>query len=490
MVGCGSSKQQTSNTPSTQSSGTSQESSGGDTSNELKEPKPVLKYLTLNAVLAIDQKEFTDYIKKHTGYSVEHIMLPAENAIDKLMLDLAGGVEYDMITTDYDVFLTARTSGALLELNDLIKQYGPNVTAAISQQTWDMLDKDGHYYGIPILAPMSTIDRCVAMRGDILTKLGKGVPTNVDEFYEVLKAVKDNTDLIPLVFTPAEVIEVIGSGFGLSTDFKLVDGKIVARIMQPEFLDYLVFMNKLYNEGLIDSEMPVTKSETHQEKFVSGRAFAINYDWARAGTYKPALLANVPDAQIALLHPLKNAEGKNVAVATGRPIAEMFYIPKSSKNAAYAMGYANSYLEPDTYRAMTIGEENVHYEVKNGDYYPILPKFTELNNMNLVRAGCIEEVYPKYWQARVRKNVDQMETFFELQEDANIAEVSPLYAINRPIWAKNKAALNTLVVDSVTAIIAGKPVDVKSGYEKMIANWLNAGGQDVINEANELYAAN
>ena len=83
--------------------------------------------------------------------------------------------------------------GAFLPLNDLVKEHAPHI-----QAFWDahpelleaISSYDGNYYYIPYL-PDGEFGRAWYIRQDWLDKLGLEQPQNVDEYYEVLKAFRE-----------------------------------------------------------------------------------------------------------------------------------------------------------------------------------------------------------------------------------------------------------------------------------------------------------
>ena len=71
-----------------------------------------------------------DVLKETTGYDVEYYALPAENADEKLVMEVAGGASYDIIQCSPDQFQTLMSQGALMPLNDLLDVYGQDILNA------------------------------------------------------------------------------------------------------------------------------------------------------------------------------------------------------------------------------------------------------------------------------------------------------------------------------------------------------------------------
>ena len=139
------------------------------------------------------------------------------------------------------------------------------------------------------------------VRQDWMDELGLSTPTNTDELYNVLKTIKEKKNVIPLTVSnkaPA-IYGNIAATFGVFTDWKEVDGKLVHRAELPEMKEYLTFMNKLYKEGLLDTETPINTAQKSIEKFSGGKAM-YELPWWSAGTTIEALTKNFPEAK----HPL------------------------------------------------------------------------------------------------------------------------------------------------------------------------------------------
>lgn len=279
----------------------------------------------------------------------------------------------------------------------------------------------------------------------------------------------------------------IATTFGILTDWKEVDGKLVHRAEQPEMKEYITFMNKLYKEGLLDTETPINTAQKSIEKFSGGNAAMYKLAWWNAGTTIAALEKNFPDAKTSIIPYLKGKDGKAVV---GAKANTTWYVAilKSSKNKEAAMEFLNAKMEPETFKGIALGKEGVHYEVKDEKYYPILPIFNdELSNASSFLTGVDEEKYPIYWQARVRKDPILQAHFEAFQKNAEgIIVVDPM-STAPPIEAvsKNLLKLTTMLDDNVLQFISGaKPIDA---YDQFLAQWRAEGGADMVTAANEWF---
>ncbi|MGM1046660.1 MAG: extracellular solute-binding protein [Bacillota bacterium] len=434
-------------------------------------------------------KEFTNQlIKEKTGYDVQYEMLPAENPDEKLNLLVANKESFDVMKLNSAQFYNLATAGALEPLDELLEAHGNNINQAIKPESWGSATIDGKKYAIPEVGSGIAVGEELVVRQDWLDELGLSMPTNPDELYTVLKTIKEKKNITPLTGGNKDSLYGdIAWAFGVLTDWKEVDGKLVHKAELPEMKEFIAYMNKLYTEGLLDTEMPINTAQKAIEKFTSDKAAVYKLAWWNAGTTISALEQNSPDAKVSIIPYLKGKDGKAVAGVDAKT-TWFIAIPKASKDKEEAMKFLNAKLEPETFKELAIGQEGVHHEVKDGKYYPILPKFNDdLGNGSFFLTGVDEEKYPIYWQARVRKDPVLQSYFESYQKNAEgIIVIDPM-STAPPIEAvsKNTLKLRTLLDDNMLKFISGsEPLE---GYDKFLEQWRAEGGADMVKAANEWY---
>jgi putative aldouronate transport system substrate-binding protein len=458
-----------------------------DTSNT-NAPKPTLRFLGQYDRYDFNADPVAKDLEEKTGYKVNYECLPAENPDEKLNLLMTNKEEFDVMKLNSAQYYKLASEGALEPIDTLIEKYGKNLKDVISQASWDSAKINGKIFGVPEKASMDTIGTQLAFRQDILEELKLQVPKTTDELYTVLKTIKEKKNIIPLTLHSGEsIISEISGAFGITTSWVPKDGKLTHRVEDPAVKEYLTFMNKLYAEGLIDAEMPTNNGSKVIEKFTSGKAAVMRLAWWSAPSVYPALQKNFPNAKVALATPLKGKDGKAGAVfSTG--ISWYIAIPKASKNKEDAMKWMDTKMKEDVFRSFTIGQENVHFTKKDGAYYPILPKFfDERNNSSWYLTGSNEKVYPVYWQARVRKDINLQTVFEQIQKDsAPVGKIDALaFAPPIPSISKNSIKLSKIETDFYIKVIAG--TEKVDGYEKFLQDWKSQGGADCIKDANEWF---
>jgi putative aldouronate transport system substrate-binding protein len=411
------------------------------------------------------------------------------------MLEISGGESYDIIRVTPVQFSQLLGQNAILDLTDLIKKYGGNITKVATPMGWSSVTKNGKRYGIPIEdgtasaeEPSGAVQNGLFIRTDLLAKYNLKMPTTPEELYNVMVAFKKE-GYIPLT-TFNTTINCIMSGFGLSgNEFVITNGKITSRLDSPDFKEYLTFMNKCYKEGLIDVDLPVNKMQNVQEKFINSKAAIMDINFWEIPSVEPALKKITPTAKVELMKPLKDKKGMmNLNVSSGS--TTICVIPKTAKNVVAAMQYMNLCAEPNIFKQTYIGIEGIDYEIKNGDYYPILPAFNDFVNSKQFTGAAAPSWMYKLWGARARKTPEMAVAYESANKgltakNTNLQIIPVAYASSLPSFTKYKLNLDQMVKDYLMQLVAGgKPM---SAYSDLQAQFKAQGGAKIVQDFNQWY---
>jgi putative aldouronate transport system substrate-binding protein len=464
------------------------------------EAKPVLRSLQIWLENDYNTNPVAKLLEERTGYKVQYDMLPKDKPEDMLNLLIASGDHYDVMTimgtSDFKaLYANYAKIGALTDLGPLVDKYGPNIKASISQATLDTAKVDGKLYAIPTMA-VSNAGRSLLIRQDWLDKLGLPAPATLDELVTVLKAFKEkdpgnNGDkTIPLTAKADDpFVQNIVGAFGMPNFYNDVNGKLTPRILDPGYKEYVMYMNDLFRQGLLDKEFGINKDATMKEKFISGKAGMIPLHYVELIPVANALKKNYPDAKLAYIPALKGKDGK-MGISASAGLTYLTFIPKSAKHPEDAMKWINAKLDKETFKLMAIGEEGKHYTLKDGVYTPNLPIFTEERDQAInFFTGIDEKNYPTYWQVRVRKDrvhYDAWE-FLNVKQPPETRIVDMLSASPfMPEYSKHYQQLNSMVVDYTIKLIYG--IEPITGLEDFRRKFKKAGGDESFKEVNDWYA--
>ncbi|MFR4997133.1 MAG: hypothetical protein ACLUDK_07940 [Clostridium paraputrificum] len=418
-------------------------------------------------------------LEELTGQKVEYSMLPAENAMEKLNLEIAGEAQYNTVKLYRNQFDILMGKNTLLDLKPLLEKYGENILASISDESWESVTVDGKIYGIPEKNPSDIINASIFVRKDILDKYGLSIPTTTDEFYNTCKILKEKGIKVPASLDQKLSNSIMGA-FGVSQEWNEKNGELVYRGVDENLKKYLDFMKKMNDEGLLGQDWATIKFGDSQERFITGDSVFIVSGWTKGKAIYDALKTKAgiakPEEAIAYIPSLEGPDGY-IGVPRDKGINYVTAIPRyMEEQAAQAIQWIDKKFEAETFKKLVIGDEGYHYTVENGNYLPNLeqneagkPKFDEKNNSSWYLTGTIENEYPKYWEARVRKTPENYDAWSRINAEADKYGVfNPLgFAPNIESLSKNKAALDTAVGDFATQYISGKVSDISVLEEQL-----------------------
>ncbi len=272
----------------------------------------------------------------------------------------------------------AGRDGALIPLNDLVEKYAPNIKAAFEQfpdALAGSLDTDGKLYYIPVIYDQEGPTMGWYTRQDWLDKLGLEAPTNKDEFYNMLKAFREQDpngngkkDEVPYMDRHKSVSNLLQL-WDLPTGFYHVkDGKVYSPRMTETFKEAMKELQQWYAEGLIDQEI-FSRQNVREELFGNNLGGAL-VDWfSSTMAFNLSMPERVPGFEIAVIEPPKNINGTQNNYNT-RPILNGYGwgISKDNKYPAETMKYFDYWFskEGNELRAFGIEGED-HYVDENGE---------------------------------------------------------------------------------------------------------------------------
>lgn len=241
-------------------------------------------------------------------------VLESGNWDQQINLMVSSGEQMDLIPTFFagsTSFATMYSQNQLMPLNDLLPEYGQEILEQMPDQYLDATTVNGNIYAVPTLKDNVT-NAYLAMRTDVLEDLGlleaaKNVKS-MDDVEVIMKAVKENTELVPLSGTPLGGAIFAGNIYFTGEFDSAVD---YDRLVN----DYIVTMGD-------DSETVVNLFET--EEFA--KAAALAQDWYDKGyVYKD--IANMEDSSYGM-------------IAAGKCFALFFGAEESTCNATVSQcGY-------------------------------------------------------------------------------------------------------------------------------------------------------
>jgi ABC-type sugar transport system, periplasmic component len=503
LAGCGDSNNNKENQPAGSS----------NTSTETKAPSGPPTTLTVEVFDRgiqgqpdLNNNTWTRYINEHFGKEnnavVKFVPVPRSQEIDKLNVLMAAGEAPDIAFT-YDSATVSRYAkiDGITPLEDLLEKNGQNLKNYLGETVLKYGQFDGKQMAIPAKrTSLAWIGSFI--RKDWLDKLGLPIPTNRDELYNALVAFRDKN--------PGGVDGVIPWGLA-ATGMNYGTGNLIDSfwgeqseedfVTQPNWLkpgnkDALKFLNKLYNEKLISPDFALDKTTKQADADVTnGKVgfFSANWDYPLRQNISEPLKANVPEANFVPIDTFKNDEGKYKKIAYNENGVNVF-IPKSSKNAELAIKYLNWMANPEVLFFLQYGEEGVNHKMVDGipqvitqtgdnmqtsylnlDYTPVV-NGVELGDQekNIKALAASAPGYEEVAEQSYKINTTDTYTgfYYDTPNESSIK------------FGKTLGDMNNQMVDK---LIVCKPADFDSMYDKLVDEYMAAGGKAVMEENIKIY---
>ncbi|TSB46022.1 extracellular solute-binding protein [Alkalicoccobacillus porphyridii] len=233
-----------------------------------------------------------------TNIQFDYTTPPSSDFATRLNLSFASGDIADIIYGAGTSNLTPGMEvdygrqGILIPLEDLIAEYAPNIQRLLDENpeiAKSITTVDGHIYSLPVINQHPHAGWAVPMwyNGEWLDALDADVPTTTDELYDLLVRFRDEdpngngeADEIPLLDVQMNSTrKAFIAAFGMKEwGIEEVDGEVRYAPMTDNYKEYLTYMNKLYEEGLLD---PETFSQSDEQKKAKGQDNRIGLfpDW-------------------------------------------------------------------------------------------------------------------------------------------------------------------------------------------------------------------
>ena len=209
------------------------------------------------------------HLQEITGVTIEYTELDFWTAQEKMNVAIASG-DYPGIISDLSY--TSGAIGALeddiiVDLTDKLPEFSPNYQYLIDSNP--EIAPIFRYDGL-VLCYQSPYENFVQNQGlvirkDWLEEQNLELPTTYEQMFETLKTFRDAYDTpTSIYFNKTCVINGLAVGYDVSgfaaggnatsLPYYVVDGEIRCSLIEDGYRDYLIEMNKWYNEGLFNKD--------------------------------------------------------------------------------------------------------------------------------------------------------------------------------------------------------------------------------------------
>lgn len=528
LAGCGdNNKASESSAPASGSPSASPSASASASSSPVAEAPYTLKWLKSQDIsVPYDPSKdvVMQAIEKKLNIDIVPEMVDVQQYKTKLNLKMASGDIPDITRIDFaDDFQKYAQQGAFVDLTDMINEKDtPNILKEVPPEVFDQAKVNGKIYGIPYQGgPGAGYRWDLVLRTDYMKEAGfTEAPKTLDDYYNLLKKVKElHPDVIPLGGYTAQIGEVkyannsfdnIFGAFGVTPGyFTETDGKFSNYDIDPRMRDALLFLQKMYSEGLIDKEFATIKEEQLRSKIYSGKLFSWMGWWSTASNYdtqietneqiKAGKLAadgtlpnqdNEPFKYLTLTGSLTGSDGKAVA-PTGAPFAQMNAISVKTKDPKRALSIIEDSLSEENQMLTVWGIEGQDYHFDGSgklvvDTPNIIDPKTQQDkdgNFHGVQSYLFApglNGWPHYLESLPLRYSQSLGV--AINNPYQIADASNY--LDSPTKIAKLKELNTMRDAVFTQIIMGG--DIKQ-FDDFVKKWKSQGGDQILSELEASY---
>lgn len=494
IAGCasgGESKNNQSASPNTNGSGNKQQPAATD-------DKPFHITIATSQVDEIppQDSEIQLAIQEYTNTTIDMQWIPSSAYNDKINVMIASEEMPMAMRVSYvPAIISAIQSGLFWEVGPYLKDF-KNLSAQ-NPQYYSNIEVDGKVYGLPLYRDIGRAS--LIFRKDWLDNLGMQVPTTVDEYYEVSRAMTFNDPdqngenntygflLHKTYFSGSAAASTrLAVSLGAPNKWEVTsDGKFIPEFEHPVHLEVLKMFRKLYEENAINQDFAAVDESEILKVFDAGRAGLRIAVAQNAGSMTDRVHQTDPNA-VFDVEPLIGPDGIRVPGELGN---NGFYVfPKSKvkteEDLLKILAFFDQLLDEEVNTLLRRGIEDKHYvNTSDGKH--------EWKDFALFQREV--KPYRDMLPNQEGYNIKPLSDKPIAEKAQKIAENNTQYAIPNPAltlssetYSERGGELDQLITDAHIKFVMGN-ID-EAGYMAEIEKWRKQGGDKIIQEYEEEYA--
>ena len=315
-----------------------------------------------------------------TGCAIDFNMLGEATAEEKTNIMLASGDMTDFYTGlgSYGNNLTgAIHDGILFDMAPMLEEFAPDYKALLDNDeelAASATNPDGTI-SMFVSQAADVVEKGIVIRQDWLDKLGLEAPTNREGLEDILHQFQNEMGAAMPILMNFGLETGLSGSFNVayagmrSMDYQLTEpnGKeVVASFASDNFVDYLVYLNHLYNEKLITDDFMSTGREfgNWESSYYSGKC-GVWSDGFRE--LDPANRSNADDPDYKVSPLVLTDYECHVAERSTASMNGMLFLTTACEKPELAMEMINYCYTTDGRRNGLYGMEGEGYTVNNGE---------------------------------------------------------------------------------------------------------------------------
>lgn len=449
--------------------------------------------------------EYEQTLKELANVEVEVQIVPIGEYDAKVKTVAASGSLPDMMmaygpTDAY--WRDLENQGAFAPLDEYLEKY-PALKSICDDSMWEMLRNpdDGHIYFMPNTC-VAEMPFFVYYRQDWFEELGIEEPTTIAELEAALETIKEKMpDVTPMTVaagSTAWLAKDLGTAFGATVSGWTPDenGNLIPDHMDEETIEFAFWLQDMKERGLLDEEADVNPDLTFgEQKFKTSRAAVICGVFNQFTGYYTSLMENDPDAKIGIIGPLTGPDGTQGGTRISFPMDRGYYFSSTAQDLDGIMAFLNwSLTDGNDFRkwgvegkTYTVDENGVKHSIpdteREADWVSAqIEPLTFVHvpednfswddyqaNFDAIGCGDYLEYFKEKWEAYCQVK------YYDYRNPTTIS------ATNNEIGAMlTESYLSSYWYSGIIT----NPAITREEFDGAVQQWLDAGGQQIIDEFN------
>jgi len=445
-------------------------------------------------------------VEELIGMPVEITWVPNSSYGDRVTVTMASdNIPHVMVQTGKTAeFAQTAEAGGYWDLTDILPEY-PNLTPQ-NEEVAHGASINGRTYGIFRLR--DAMRAAISIRKDWLDALGLDEPGTTDDLMEIARAFSEE-DPAGDGSTTTGLIIPAWSGYGNNGPYDLWEtwhgtanvwkdegGTLSPAFLAPEFVEANRTMRQMVEAGHVNADFATMDSATWNEPFFTGQGGLIADVSSRGlqllGLFKDADPEAYAD-KVTMVGNLTGPDGTQWSLPTPG-YSGYLSIPKAAvpgdAQLATVLAALDKLSSEEGQRLLNNGIEGVNYEVDGEQSVAIESEEASLVQSDVsafAQIGSQSNGYlglPAKPEGEAEAALDEKRLAFH-EADMDSAVFNPGAAYMSESYLQNGAILDQIVVDARLKYLAGQ-ID-EAGLTAELERWTSSGGQQVVDEMNELY---
>lgn len=424
-------------------------------------------------------------------------------------------------------------AGALIDMTELIEEYGPNIKKMYGEE-FDKLKystEDPSIYQLSSYAVGGTNYKNsgnAQIQWDVLKENNYKVPETIEEFEKMLKdyiaahpTTDDGMDTIGITLSTADWhwMITLGNPAGYIAEGApdngqwLVDENYNAtyKFRSEKVREYFKWLNRMYNEGILDHEFATQTHEDYIAKIATGRVLSLfDTDWDYGDGEKilkadgklgktycgiPLTMDANTKAPSLMYQGLTTGQGVGITTACKDPVAAIKYLDYLCSDEGqvlvqWGIEGTNYFLDEDGHRYRT--QEEIDESNNNKDYskntgvgfhnYPFpcygngIEDSTGSTYTTASKDAVIAEYDEEQKAACAAWGVDLLVDIYPQASEFETPKYSAIWAYTKPVeFDEIGNKLDEIAWSALISCVIGSEADFDASYDKMLSDLESTG---------------